>query len=303
MKFRKKYTKKKYAKHTRKRKYKQKHRRTHKRKGLKKRKKTRRKRQTMRRLGGAAAASVAVDDQHVPTVAAPEQTQAQPEEQSLDQEGLPPQTPQQQQQQQQQRRRRQQQNAKLHWIFTHTARIECLVKYMFGKEKIQAPVEGGGCPAKGLKNGGVMLIRWNENYDKYTICCVPSQMKNPNKEEDYTTCKYRNLDGQSISYKPGIPQLSPDKEVSVMKKFIKECIDNGEKLYIVIRHGVAAHNDVKAKYIDKYGELQGWAVSGFYKKFGTNTKKMILDASLSFNKDSINKLKETSKLLKRLFQY
>ena len=36
MKFRKKYTKKKYAKHTRKRKYKQKHRRTHKRKGLKK---------------------------------------------------------------------------------------------------------------------------------------------------------------------------------------------------------------------------------------------------------------------------
>ena len=43
MKFRKKYTKKKYAKHTRKRKYKQKHRRTHKRKGLKKRKTTRRK--------------------------------------------------------------------------------------------------------------------------------------------------------------------------------------------------------------------------------------------------------------------
>ena len=44
MKFRKKYTKKKYTKHTRKRKYKQKHKRTHKRKGLKKRKRTRRKR-------------------------------------------------------------------------------------------------------------------------------------------------------------------------------------------------------------------------------------------------------------------
>ena len=44
MKFRKKYTKKKYAKHTRKRKYKQKNKRTHNRKGLKKRKRTRRKR-------------------------------------------------------------------------------------------------------------------------------------------------------------------------------------------------------------------------------------------------------------------